>query len=384
MTHAKRIRTRKSDSGTTRREEIHTRLHSAEHLGKLFDRQGLLRSGNPKEQPWCSYIDNEYGHLVSIFDSQRASGLILEILKDILYPTIPEMIYAGDAEARDPNEVGMEILMSRQEVWFKYYFEASGLLHKHFDGILQDAMMRLVEEVLEVIIPELDGQGGFSLTKERRKYLRDSRHFLETCHQGWQSPKQRRAARLKSLKSGRSIKRLRRPKESGWFKNTAEFKVALRETLDLSSGRPREIWVLTKLNEHPLRQRPESRKTGGGTLDGPRKTLRGWLKAAGLFNLSAAVEWHERLKRVEDELAAPVVIRRKSGTDPVIGLTVSYRGSDPASGKKEMFTRSVQRSFDPQKNEFEVDGPTARAALATGGFEPAARNAQKRIKIDGK
>lgn len=381
MTKAKKTRTKKSESRTVaRQEEIHTRLYSAEHLGSVLDRQGLLRSGNPKEQPWCFDLDNEYGHLVCVFDSHRASHLILEILKDILYPSIPEMINAGDAEARDPNEVGMEILMSRQEVWFKYYFESYALLYKHFSAVFEDAMMRLVEEVVEVITPELEGQGGFYLTKERREYLRDFRYFSGTSGRAWLSPKQRRAARVSSLKSGRPTKRLRRPKESGWFRNTAEFKVALRETLDLSSGRPREIWILTKLNEHPLRHRPESPKTRGGTLDGQRKTLRGWLKAAGLVDLKGAVEWHERLKGIECELAARAVIIRKSGTDPVIGLTVSYRGRDSASGKKEMFTRSVQRSFDPQKNEFEVDGPTARAALATGGFELAARKTQKRKK----
>src|SRR5437588_34692 len=125
MTQAKKNRTKKSDSPKIARQgEIPTPLYSAEHFASLLERQGLLQSDNPREQPWCFYLDNACGNLVCIFDSGHAARIVLRILRNILYPNIPEMMNAGDAEARDPNEVGFEMLIKRQDVWMKYYSES--------------------------------------------------------------------------------------------------------------------------------------------------------------------------------------------------------------------------------------------------------------------
>src|SRR5258705_4679193 len=116
MTQAKKTKPKKRASPTiARQEEIHTRLYSAEHFGSLLERQGLLQSDNRREQPWCFYLDNPCGNLVCIVDTGNAASIILRILRNILYPSIAEMMNAGDAEARDPNEVGSEMVIKRQE-----------------------------------------------------------------------------------------------------------------------------------------------------------------------------------------------------------------------------------------------------------------------------
>lgn len=370
MTHAKKNKTKKRESPTiARQEEINTRLHSAEHLGNVFERQGLLQSNDSVEQPWCFYLNNDYGHLACVFDPNNAADMIFNILKHILYPGIPEMVNAGDAQARDPNEVGMEILMKRQDVWMKYYFESYGLLHKHLESVLEDAMMRLVEELLEAIIPELDGQGDFVFSEPVGEYLRGFRHFSQNRGQGWLAPEERRMLRLQALKSGRPVKRFRRPKGSGWFRSNAEFLIALRESLDSSSRKPTEIWLVKKLNKHPFRQHPKNAKSEEANLDGQRRTFRRWLERVGLKDVKAAIEWYERIKEIENQQGARVLIKRKPGVESVISTTVSYRAIDTATSRKEPFMRSNQKSFDPQDNEFDVDAATAKAALATGAFE---------------
>jgi hypothetical protein len=40
--------------------------------------------------------------------------------------------------------------------------------------------------------------------------------------------------------------------------------------------------------------------------------------------------------------------------------------------------RSTQKVFDPQESQFEVDAATAKAALATGGFERVTSSPAKR------
>lgn len=392
MTQAKKKTTKKHVSPpTTRQEEIHTHLYSAEHLGRLLERQGLLQSDNPREQPWCFYLDNPSGNLVCIFDSGNAARIVLRILRNILYPNIPEMMNAGDAEARDPNEVGLEMVIKRQEVWMKYFSESYNLLHKHFAPVFSDAMMRLVEEVLEVIIPELEGQGEFVFTEPIGKYLLGIHEFSEERKRGWLSPEERRRDRLKSLKSGRPVKRFRRPKGTGRFRSKAEFLVALRECFDSSSGRPPEIWLVKQLKEHRYYQHPKNLHSEDGTLDGQRRTLRHWLQRSGLEDIEGAIRWHQRIKEAESQQAERAVIKRKVGMNPETGeeypfvqsITVSFRSTDPTTNDKEMFMRSTQHVFDPQESQFEVDAATAKAALATGGFErvansPATRKRKKR------
>lgn|GEM_PF-4553582 len=332
------------------------------------------------------YLDNACGNLVCVFDAGSAARTILNILKNILYPTIPEMMNAGDAEARDPNEVGSEMVIKRQEVWMKYYSESYNLLHRHFAPVFRDAMMRLVEEVLEVIIPELEGQGEFVFTEPIRKYLQGIHHFSEEYKRSWLSPEERKRDRLESLKADRPVKRFRRPKGTGRFRSKAEFLVALRECFDSSSGRPPEIWLVRKLKEHRYCQQPKNVQSKDGTLDGQRRTLRRWLQDSGLEDIEGAIKWYGRIKEAESQQAARAVIRRKSGINPDTGeeypfvrsITVSYRSTDPATNEKEMFMRSTQRAFDPGENEFEVDAATAKEALATGGFERVTNSPAKR------
>lgn len=303
--------------------------------------------------------------------------MILEILKGVLHPKISEMMNAGDAVGRDPNEVGLEMVIERQEVWMKYYSESYVLLHKHFTAVFKDAMIRLVEEVLEVIIPELDGQAGFFLTEPIGKYLQGFHHFSLERKRGWRSPDERKRKRIESLRLNRPFKRFRRPKGTGWFRSASEFLVALKECIDASSGRPTEVWLVKKLSKHRYRQHPQKAKSEEGTLEGQRRTLRHWFRRARLNDLEGAIKWYQQIKEVERQQTASVVIKRKIGINPATGeeypfvrsFTVSYRGVDPNTKEKEMFMRSTQKFFDPEETDFEVDATVAKQALLTGGFE---------------
>lgn len=152
-------------------------MFSAEHLGNLLQRKGKLSPQNIRDTPWFFYFNNPTGHMVCIFDPQDAAQLGLRIMKYVLCPNLADIFRAAEAEGRDPNEKGLEVKIARDEVARSYYKELYHLLHKHFRPVFEDATQRLIEELLEVIIRELEGPAGFRFRQPRDKYLEEFNHF---------------------------------------------------------------------------------------------------------------------------------------------------------------------------------------------------------------